>query len=88
MQGWPNYLMKNNSVEYVNNVMGRRFVECQRGGKFTEWVLAQKRVLGNTLVKYDVRERHILCVSTSLKLEEQFRNAIRLKHFFYRTEET
>jgi hypothetical protein len=34
LDSWANYLMRNNSVEYINNVMGHRFVEYQRGGEF------------------------------------------------------
>ncbi len=53
--GWVNYLMKNNSVEYVNNVVGRRFVEYHGVASSWELLLAQGRVPGNTLVKYMTR---------------------------------
>ena len=80
--------MRNNSVEYVNNVMGHRFVEYHGVASSWELLLAQKSVIGNTLVKYDAHERHILGESTRKRLEEQLKNAIRLKHFSLRTEES
>ena len=50
--------------------------------------MAQNRVLGNTFVKYGAHARPILGESTKMKLEEQLKNAIRLKHFSLRTEES
>ena len=38
-------------------------------------------VIGNIFVKYDARVCHILSESTNMKLEEQLKHAIRLKHF-------
>jgi integron integrase len=46
------------------------------------------RVIGNWIVKCDANTRHIWRESTNMKLEEQLKNAIRLKHFSLRTEES
>lgn len=44
--------------------------------------------MGNWFVGYDANERRIHAKNTNMKLEDQLKNAIRLKHFSLRTEES
>ncbi|MEQ1935557.1 MAG: integron integrase, partial [Fimbriimonadaceae bacterium] len=44
--------------------------------------------MGNWFVEYDADERRIHAKNTNMKLEDQLKNAIRLKHFSLRTEES
>jgi hypothetical protein len=51
-------------------------------------LLAQKRVRGNSIVKHVAYAIAVLGGSTGEKLKEQLKNALRLKRFSLRTEDS